>query len=234
MKLFGIDIWGKNSTAKLKRVEQFSQIMVIANNIARSNPQALSDLIRALLRPLQSEHILAVAERDDHQAPDQIDGNSFFFSNNEIFSQSKYFQQSAPKVALNLASDPILPTPWRRDGFVNALATIGIGKKCGAWIQEPNHVFLLWLPWGIGFVGGGNHSISSGILSGKNIPIIINEVYDFSPVLDLVKCDGATYSDKLTGVMLAEVTDQRRAAVFEIGRLMLQHQVKVGTQVTNS
>lgn len=227
MKFFGISIFGASREAKLK-VEQFNKTMDVANKIALENPHALRDLVRALIRPLQSERILAVAERGDHEAPVEIDGSSFFFSDMDLFSHTKHYLRDAPKHELNLACDPILPTPWRRAGFVNALANIGTGKKCGSWEQEPNHVVSLWLPWGIGFVGGGNHSISSGILSGENIPIVAKEVYDFSPVLDHVECDGATYRNKQTGEVLAEVTDHRRAAVFEIGRLMVQHQVTVG------
>lgn len=226
MNLFGINLFGANREVKLK-IEQFNKTMEVANKIALENPHALRDLVRALIRPLQYEHILAVAERGDHEAPVAIDGSSFFFSDMNIFSGSKHLLRNAPKYEINLSCDPILPTPWRRDGFVNALANIGIGKKCGSWEQEPNHVVSLWLPWGIGFVGGGNHSISSGILSGENIPFVANEVLDFSPVLDLVECDGAAYRNKQTGEVIAEVTDHRRAAVFEIGRLMVQHQVTV-------
>lgn len=229
MKLFGFDFFGTSESArrekKIKRAEQFNKTMEIAHEIALTNPDALRDLVRALLRPLQSERILAVAECGDHQAPSEIDGYSFFFFDMQLFSGSEHLLRNAPKYVLNLSCDPIFPTPWKRNGFVNALANIGIGKVRGAWVQDSNHVVSLWLPWGIGFVCGGNHSISSGILSGENIPIVTKEVFDFSPVLDLVECDGATYRNKQTGEVLAEVTDHRRAAVFEIGRLMIQYQV---------
>ena len=226
MKFLGISLF-ENGAATPNCVEQFNKTMDVAREIALTNPQALRELIRALLRPLQSEHILAAAERGDHKAPCPIEGNSFFFVNQELFSGAKHYLRNSPVIELNLAYDPILPTPWKRSGFVNALANIGVGKRCGAWKQESNHVVSLWLPWGIGFVGGGNHSIASGILSGKNIPITATEVFDFSPVLDLVMCDGKAYRNKQTGELLAKATDHRRAAVFEIGRLMKELNVSI-------
>lgn len=229
MKLFELNFFPKSGgvhrAANLERVEQFNKTMDIANKIALQNPDALRDLVRALLRPLQSEHILSVAERGDHEALGEIDGYSFFFDSMKIFDGSKYLLRDAPKYQINLARDPVLPTNWRRDGFVNALANIGTGKKCGTWTQSSNHSISLWLPWEIGFVLGGNHSISSGILSGENIQVVAREVIDFGPVLDQIECDGANYKDKQTGKVLAEVSDSRRAAVFEIGRLMKKHKL---------
>lgn len=206
-----------------KNCRQFHLALDMANEIALTNPLGLRDIIRALLRPLQSEHILAVAERVQHQAPSEIESSSFFFSNPQIFSYEKHWIRDAPKIELNLACDPILPTPWERGRYANALASIGPGKALGEWRQDPNHSVSLWLPWGIGFVNGGNHSISSGILAGEKSLVVASEVFDFSPVLNLVECDGIHYRLKSTREVLAEVSDHRRAAVFEIGRLLVKY-----------
>lgn len=200
--------------------------MEIARKIAIANPYALRDLIRILLRPLQSEHLLSVAEWPDYQAAGQIEGNYFFFPD-QLFGNSDYWLRDAPSIELNLACDPVLPTPWDRSRYVNALASIGTGKSLGSLRQDSNHIVSLWLPWGIGFVGGGNHFILSGILSGEKTLIVAHEVFDFSPILNLVECDGAVYRRRQDGKVLAEVVDYRRAAVFEIGRLMIQHQVSL-------
>src|SRR3989338_8731259 len=108
MNLFGINLFGANREVKLK-IEQFNKTMEVANKIALENPHALRDLVRALIRPLQYEHILAVAERGDHEAPVAIDGSSFFFSDMNIFSGSKHLLRNAPKYEINLSCDPILP-----------------------------------------------------------------------------------------------------------------------------
>jgi hypothetical protein len=230
MKLFGINFFSTKNTSKsegYKRLEHFNVTMELAHKIAIKNPQALHELIRALLRPLQSEHLLAVAERPDHQAPEPIAGHSFFFSNIDIFSSHRYLLRDKPIIKLNLTSDLILPTPWRRDRYESALTEIGTGKIKGEWKQDSiNHVVSLCLPWGIGFVTGGNHSISAGILAGENATVIAEEVFDFSPIFKDVECDGTYYRSKHDGKILAEVIDHRKAAVFEIGRLLLQNNVR--------
>jgi hypothetical protein len=77
----------------------------------------------------------------------------------------------------------------------------------------------VWLPWGISFVGGGNHSIAAGIIGGGGY-VTPAEVYDMSALLDMVQCDGQHYRETSTQNVLADVSDERVAAVFEIGRLM--------------
>lgn len=89
----------------------------------------------------------------------------------------------------------------------------------GPWVQDDNHSVHLWLPWGIGFVYGGNHSIAAGILAGEG-EVIPEKVYDMSHLLDSLHCDGAYFYEADNGEKVEAVIDVRRAAVFEIGRLM--------------
>lgn len=197
----------------------FAQIMSIAEEIANCNPEGLPLLVRALLRPLQAEHILAVAERVQHQAPDTLQYQSFFFDLNTIANSSEFYLRDKPVVRIDLSKDIVLPTPWERNRYANALANIGSGKSSGEWRQDSNHGIAVWLPWRIAFVLGGNHSITAGILLGEG-ELLATEVYDLTPLLERVKCDGHTYTETKTGKVVSKVYDPRRAAVFEIGRLM--------------
>jgi hypothetical protein len=197
----------------------FGRLMQSAKDISERQPDALFDLIAALLRPLQSEHLIAVAECEQHMAPGSIQGASFFFDITRFISVSKCWIQPTPPLTVRLASDPVLPTAWERGRFVSAITNIGGGRPHGAWTQDPNHQVSVWLPWNIAFVGGGNHSITAGILRGEGI-ITATEVIDASPIFDLVECDGRTFRLKDTGKVIATTEDHRRAAVFEIGRLI--------------
>ena len=47
-----------------------------------------------------------------------------------------------------------------------------------------------------------------------------DDVFDYSPALEAVVCDGQRYRRAEDGGVVEEVLDQRRAAVFEIGRMM--------------
>ena len=197
----------------------FDRVMQSAREISKRQPDALFDLIAALLRPLQSEHLITVAEREQHMAPESIQGASFFFDVTRFISVSKCWVQPTPPLTVRLASDPVLPTAWERGRFVSAITNIGEGRPHGAWTQDPNHHVSVWLPWNIAFVGGGNHSITAGILRGEGV-ITATEVVDASPLFDLVECDGRTFRQKGTGKVIVSAEDHRRAAIFEIGRLI--------------
>jgi hypothetical protein len=133
--------------------------------------------------------------------------------------------------SLSLARDPVLPCPWAHHCFVSAIATIGAAKQPanpsppgrwqGALRQDDHHSVQLWLPWRIGFVGCGNHSISADILAGEG-HLVPDEVYDMGFLLDEVRCDGRFYRGVQGGEVLAPMTDPRIGAVFEIGRLLRQ------------
>ena len=206
-----------------KKQKEFQSIMEIATEVADEEPAALISLTRSLLRPLQSEHLMALTERSAHNAPDSIDGASFFFNitDHHIFN---YLLASTPRITLNLSRDIVFSTPWHRRRYSEALACIGVGKMCGAWRQDANHRVSVLLPWGIGFVLGGNHSIASGIMAGEGSVDVI-EAYNLNPLFDLMDSDGLYYRNKKTRKPLARVNDHRRAAVFEIGRLMRHHNV---------
>lgn len=205
----------------------FENIMEMAREIAQRNPAALHDLINLLLRPYQAEALVGVVENASHQAPPSIVSSSFFFDDRRItpLSYGIGVKVEPDGFRVNLAKDTILPWPWNRQRIASALAHIGPGKLMGKWRQDPNHQVMMWLPWGISFVGGGNHSIAAGIIAGAG-EIAPGEVHDMSELLDLVECDGRYYRESRSGKIVAAVTDKRIAAVFEIGRLMKQLNVQ--------
>ncbi len=64
---------------KKAAVNQFANLMEIADQIAHVDPRGLGPYVAAILRPLQAHQILAVAERDAHHAPPAIRDYDFFF-----------------------------------------------------------------------------------------------------------------------------------------------------------
>ena len=201
----------------------FDNVMEVARDIAKHNPRALRDLIRALLLPLQSQHLIAVAEKGAHAAPSEIDADTFFFDASALVSFYDYWVQPTPEYRIDLSRDIVLTTPWHRGRYTSALWSIGAQKGFDAWTQDDNHRLSVLLPWGITFVHGGNHSIAAGILAGEGT-LLAEEVLDATSLMDLVSCDGQHYRSKSTGKAIARVQDHRRAAVFEIGRLILERE----------
>ena len=200
--------------------------MELAQAIAETGPKGLADLIKLLLRPLQAELLVSAAENPIHGARSAIERPSFFAEGHapSLFSESMYVQLPKENYRILLASYVVLPCPWERSRLTTTLAFIGNGKRWGKWQQDSNHAVTIWLPWGLAFVNGGNHSITAGILNGEG-ELTPREVFDMSPVLDRMRCDGRHYFNQETGKIITKVTDHRIAAVFEIGRLMRTHGV---------
>jgi hypothetical protein len=216
-----------SSTFQRKRIEnqiEFNNLMEFAAELADANPSALPDLVRMYLRPLQAEMLVDVAKKGAIKDVPSIDNRDFFWSGQcRIFDQLRRTRRHK-KIEIRLNRDVILPWPWERGRLIRTLASIGSGRAWGKWKQDDmNHLVHVWLPWGIPFVGGGNHSIAAGILAGEG-KIVPTEIHDMSAVFKIVKCDGMDYIDKRDGREIAPVEDPRIAAIFEIGRLM--HKLK--------
>lgn len=223
---------------RTEALAKFNHLMKVAEKIADINPNALHDLIRAILRPLQAEQVLGVAEGGQDAVP-TIEAGSFFGSavRDLLFSEDgmKWLGIPQPKemFVLRLSHDIVLPSPWSLNRYVSAVATIGSAKAggnmdargCrssnyqGPWQQDDNHRVEMWLPWKITFVHGGNHSIAAGVLAGEG-EIIPDNVFDMRHLLDTLRCDGHSFFRIDSGDLVGSISDPRRAAVFEIGRLL--------------
>ena len=99
---------------------------------------------------------------------------------------------------VELARDTVLTCPWKRPDLVNALLYVGSGRALGPWRQDSNHSAIVFLPWGIAFVVGGNHSIAAGILAGEG-SLVPTEVWDAGPWLDTFETDGRVFVDRASG-----------------------------------
>lgn len=212
---------------------QFEELIRTAEDIAKINPRGVFDLIKAVLRPLQSERLLAIALRGS--VADRIDSYWFFGDavRARLFTPDGMNFRGARLDAndhiLNLASDTILPTPWSRLRYIDAMATIGSAKGYDkidrfpdsdfSWRQDCNHRVELWMPWRIGFVASGNHSIAAGILAGEG-SVVPDDVYDMSFLLDELSCDSRVFSSPGTKKIISPTPDARIGAVFEMGRLV--------------
>ena len=225
------DLLSADRTSTLKRTSKsgvsddelnaFRLLVGQAHEIHKANPAGLRSLVTAILRPLQSEHILSVAERMEHGAVGEIaiwrlfSQDSFF----SIFEERDCLRHEAKSYRIKFSRDIVLTTPWQRDRFTDALAFIGEGKKMGNWEQDRNHSIALILPWNFGIVNGGNHSIAAGILSGEG-EATPTDVCDLTPLLSRVHCDGEYYIDTLSQARLAPVSNYRMGALYEIGRII--------------
>lgn len=210
---------------KNKNKQKFDHLMRVANDIQSRNPRALPDFLNIVLRPLQAEGNLAVAER----GTGAISSANFFFFGKFIFDYlygsdgellGNYL--NAEEYELSLSYHIIFTRPWNLERYVCNLSYIGrhkaLDESCN-WRQDNNHDVEVWLPWGIGFVCSGNHSILAGIAASEGY-IIPSSVIDYSYLFKEIYSDGVWWFDHKSGRKIQKVTHYRIAAAFEIGRLM--------------
>ena len=211
--------WRRNtegSTASGREKKRFDHLLSVAKKLPVN---ALPDLIRAIVRPVQSDFLLAVAEEGTDARPDMTPQEFFFDGLRQVlyYEKMKDGELNGADYPLLLASDMVLPWPWSLSRYINNVSYIGAHKGT-PWAQDNiNHYVDLWLPWRIGFVRGGNHSITAGILAGEGT-VIPQHVYDMSYLFELVLTDGIHWF--IDGQKAATVKSGRSAAVFEIGRLL--------------
>lgn len=211
----------KNSTKK----QRLGKILSIANDIAKQNPEALRDFVRLLGRKLQSDYMCrAVSWLDEHKVPNLnpklVWFNEFLPLDSDGHCGYDLKRKITATQTLNLASDIILPWPWDLSRVVSNISSIGVGRPCGAWKQDTlNHQVEYWLPFGIGWVHGGNHSIMTGIIQGEG-RLTTDRVYDLSALFPHVRFDGNAFIRVYDGMVIQEATEFEFAAIFEVGRLM--------------
>ncbi|HHY0525332.1 TPA: DUF6710 family protein [Vibrio parahaemolyticus] len=209
------------SAARIE-INNYDQLMSVARRLPVN---ALPELIRAIVRPIQSEFLLAVAEEGSDSRPD-MNPQEFFFDGliQYLFiDKMEENERDGADYPLSLASEMVLPWPWNLSRYIDNVTHIGTSKG-KPWKQDhTNHSVDLWLPWRIGFVYGGNHSITAGILAGEGT-VIPERVYDMSYLFERIRTDGKYWF--VDGQKIEPVKSTRSAAVFEIGRLLADDKTK--------
>ena len=204
----------------------FDRLMETARMVRAENPASLRALAGLLLRPMQSEHLIEVAERETHAVGDGVCLETLFHP--QLLTDMAYSGTLDTKIdeatpyCLDLAKDIVFSTPWAKNRFSNTLGFIGNAPGQQAWRQDSNHRVTLVLPWYIGFVDGGNHSICAGIATGQG-RLEPHRVLDLEPLIKVSACDGRYYY-RQDSRRRFPVTSHRAAAVFEIGRMLIDGQ----------
>ncbi len=228
MGLFWSSAKEKAEQAERDRAARFNQVMQLAKSIVEIDPKGLLTLTRLVAAPLQAATITSAAHAGPHsaRAADSL-GTLFFPWGAPVAGDHRGILDvirccNVESYRFRLGRDPLIATPWHRTRLAYALATIGAGKSQGAWSQDSNHQVTVLLPFGLGLVNGGNHSIAAGIANVEGY-IDSTETLDLSPLYDLVGYDGNRFVRLRDRAVLSEPEEEVPGMLFEIGRLMLQH-----------
>jgi len=187
----------------------------------KMNDHAIRNLIVTLGKPIQSDFILGVCEEGQDARPN-LTPSEFFFDD-IVYSYSyedlKATEQSKHDFPLSLTDDLVLPWPWSYNRYIDAVNNYST-KQGKPWQQDTgNHYVSLWLPWRIGFVEGGNHSITAGIMAREG-QLIPEHVYDMSFLFDRIRTDGLDWY--LNEKKIQPVKRYQTAAIFELGRKLTE------------
>jgi hypothetical protein len=220
----------KEGSARNAQLAQFNAILAMANEIAQLKPRALPTLIKLLARPMQADCMLRVV-----RAGENIPSGGDFLVNNLWFPEDLWLDYKGTTLetlkervqtrrSLSLATDVLLTYPAGHRKLIESMCNLGRQTSASEWKPETNHNVNFWLPWGIGWVVTGHHSLTTGILDWEK-QIENYKAFDCSRVFEFIECDGLFFKRKSDGTELAEVRNVEFAAIFEIGRLMVKHGV---------
>lgn len=209
--------------------EEFECILDVARGIAERDPKALPALVKLVGREAQARAMTTVLHHPQDAKSCSYDEWKVLFDTSAPLTKdgrslNKLMREVPAPRKISLGVDLIFPWPWERRRLVKNLCDLRPGGRGGKWRQDPNHLVILWLPLGVCWVGGGNHSITAGVIhaQGKIKP---EETYDISRVYKHVVCDGIEYKRRHDGSTIGPVSDLEMAAIFEIGRLIHKHRV---------
>lgn len=212
------------------RKQRLRKILSVAEDIAKKNPDALRDFVKLLGRKLQSDYMCrAVSWIDEHKIPNLEPKLVWFSEGAKLNSNGDRLYDLKIKAnttrTLNLSSDIVLPWPWDIGRVVDCISCIGSGRPAGVWRQDTlNHQVEYWLPFGIGWVQGGNHSIMTGIIQGQGT-ITTSSVYDLSPAFSYVLFNGEDFVRVSDNTVIQKAPEFEFAAIFEVGRIMHRYKI---------
>lgn len=224
-------LWHMKRRLKMdSKAVKFDNIVAFAEEALQRDPALLLDLVKLLGREFQAERSARVLKaRGDLAESPRLPYDQVWFPSTEPITaqgESLFSLQTKMKVdeshTVHLDRDLVIPLAWNRERLLETLTNIGPGRLSGPWTQDPtNHQVELWLPTRVAWVRGGNHSIATGIIRGEG-EIETRSVYDFTELYNHVECDGTKFKRKHDGETLAPVKNVEWAAIFEIGRLLVE------------
>jgi hypothetical protein len=209
---------------KSKKKQEFESIIDFAKKVHFENPNEIDNLIRLLGKKVQYEFLTYILRHENDYQMGEIAPKTMWFNPFQKLGNSDQSLRDLAvtineKREVSLANDLVLTNPWNRKRMLDACIHHGKHQSRGSWKQNSNHFAELWLPMKIAWVGNGNHSIAAGIIQRDGL-LSPEEIYDISPVYDLVVCDGDQFIDIERDTPISTVKDVEFCAIYEIGRLL--------------
>ena len=212
------------SKKKSKHKDEFKAILSFAREVYSENPDEIYNLIRLLGRNVQFKYLSYMLKHENDFRMRKVEPRTTWFDPfQQLGISGKSLRERAIEVKetyqISLANDLVLVNPWNRQRYLSACINHGEHRSRGSWRQDDNHFAQYWLPMKMTWVGNGNHSISAGIIQRDGF-LTPEEVYDISPVYDVVVCNGDKFIDIELDKPISTVKDLEFCAIYEIGRMI--------------
>lgn len=212
--------------------EEFDAIMAVAKETKDRDPRGLFQLAKACGSATLFRHLSWRLRCADDKASKKLDARNLWFPEHEpVTSDGRSLKDICPYIEetpiVSLSRDLVIPSPWYRSRIAKNFGSIGSGRKWGKWQDDPdNHHVEYWRPIGLAWAHNGNHSIMTGIIRGEGF-VVAEASRDITPIYDHVRCDGTGFYRCHDGSLITQVRDVDFAAIFEIGRMMVEAGVSV-------
>lgn len=194
--------------------------------VEERNIEGLRDLMKIVLRPVQALHLSDAYLKPEHKATAELwwlDSMGLegyvpaLGATVDRYILAQCVRAGTGGDSINLASDMVLPTVWHPTSLVRTLGRIGRGRQCGAFEQSLNHKVTSMPLLAIGWVNGGNHSISQAIIHGEGV-LVPKEVIDVSKIIPHVRFDGREWRCIETDEPIGEPRYPEFGWVWELAR----------------
>ncbi|VDN46683.1 conserved protein of unknown function [Petrocella atlantisensis] len=224
------------------KYKKFNQILKSANEIINENRMIedmygekcknhpIFNFIRLLGRSTQTEYLQSLFI--EGKGPKQVKEDIFINVMETINIGGKevkifdLIERIDHKGSLKLGRDLILPWPWNYNRYCSALCNFGSELHSKEWKEDKiNHCIELWLPVGVAFVHGGNHSITAGIIQAEG-EVTPYQCVKMDKYYDYIYTDGVYYREIQSCEKISKVESLEFAAIYEIGRLILKNDIK--------
>lgn len=220
------------------RRRRFAEFMGSLDEVIAINKHALPSVARAIAKPLQARRLVLALQYPKHQVPVSGDFADFFFPDHlPLSADGRNLDELAPaenpparKYRMRLGRDVLLPWAWHRANLVSTLATIGSSKSAGPWRCDINHQVRIVLPFGLGLVQGGNHSIAAGVADSEGD--VWATARNLAPAYAHVDYDGVAFVRRHDARILNVPREEEPGMLFELGRRMHEHGVEYDADST--
>lgn len=207
--------------------EKFKIIIDTAKKILEGpHPGRIFDYIYTLGKPTQFQRIVDCIDgsikNNNDSGIDQLFMNISPIESRNLYELLSYKTLQEDIQLINPSKYLIFSYPWNQERLFSAFMEVG-NEVGNPWEhQDLNHRLTMIDPIKIGVIDNGNHSATMNIISNE-AQFKATQYVDLEPWFSKIYSDGVHFKSIADHKVIGRVTSLEMAAIFEIGRLLIQN-----------